>query len=133
MTYFLRVYKHLGCPHGCGDSQRGPPADFLRSQGQTILSKLQRSDPKKFSRFLRGFVRNQSLSEIVEFFHAYIGFCVDPSSLLSPLSKFHLIDRPKVRLSLHKLGTLTKKYAFTWLPAGSQPHISVNKHKYTWM
>ncbi|KAK6643812.1 hypothetical protein RUM43_000075 [Polyplax serrata] len=87
LNTILRVYKHLGCPHGCGDSQRGPPADFLRSQGQTILSKLQRSDPKKFSRFLRGFVRNQSLSEIVEFFHAYIGFCVDPSSLLSPLNQ----------------------------------------------
>ncbi|KAL0270475.1 UNVERIFIED_CONTAM: hypothetical protein PYX00_007876 [Menopon gallinae] len=83
----LRVYKHLGCPHGCGDGQRGPPADFLRSQGQTILSKLQRSNPKQFARFLRNFVRNQTLAEILEFFHSYVGFCVDPSSLLSPLNQ----------------------------------------------
>ena len=86
--YIYRVIKHLGCPHGCADGQRGPPADFLRSQGQNILAKLHRASPRQFSRFLREMVCNQPISDILDFFHAYVGFCVDPSSLLSPLSKF---------------------------------------------
>ncbi|KAG8225921.1 hypothetical protein J437_LFUL005957 [Ladona fulva] len=87
MNCVVRVLKHLGCPHGCGDGQRGPPADFLRSQGQTILAKLHRASQKQFSRFLRDLVNRNSLSEVMEFFHSYVGFCVDPSSLLSPLNQ----------------------------------------------
>lgn len=83
----FRIYKHLGCPHGCADGQRGPPADFLRSQGQSLLMKLHRNNQKQFSLFLRDFVKNQTIGDVLEFFHAYLGFCVDPSSLLSPLSK----------------------------------------------
>jgi len=82
------VYKHLGCSHGCGDGLRGPPADFLRSQGQTILVKLHHNNQTQFAKFLREFVKEQTLADVLEFFHAYLGFCVDPTSLLSPLSKF---------------------------------------------
>lgn len=89
--FLTRVLKHLGCPHGCADGQRGPPADFLRSQGQNILSKLHRASPRQFSRFLREMVCNQTISDVLDFFHAYVGFCVDPSSLLSPLSKWVLL------------------------------------------
>ena len=28
------------------------------------------------------------IPEVLEFFHAFLGFCVDPGSLLSPMSKF---------------------------------------------
>ncbi|XP_046393341.1 protein unc-80 homolog [Ischnura elegans] len=87
MNCVVRVLKHLGCPHGCSDGQRGPPADFLRSQGQSILTKLHRASEKQFSRFLRDLVNHNCLSEVMDFFHAYVGFCVDPSSLLSPLNQ----------------------------------------------
>nr|CAD7425389.1 unnamed protein product [Timema monikensis] len=87
MSCVIRVIKHLGCPHGCADGQRGPPADFLRSQSQTILSKLYRASSRQFSKFLREMMRRQSISDILDLFHAYIGFCVDPSSLLSPLNQ----------------------------------------------
>ncbi|XP_071444564.1 protein unc-80 homolog isoform X1 [Hetaerina americana] len=87
MNCVVRVLKHLGCPHGCSDGQRGPPADFLRSQGQSILTKLHRASEKQFSRFLRDLVNRNCLSEVIDFFHAYVGFCVDPSSLLSPLNQ----------------------------------------------
>lgn len=33
-------------------------------------------------------VKTSQLHELMEFFHAFVGFCVDPSSLLSPLSKY---------------------------------------------
>lgn len=79
-----RVLRHLGCPFGCEEGQRGAPADFLRSQGQSILAKLQRSSQRQFGAFLRQLVRLQPLQDVLDLFHAYVGFCVDPSTHLSP-------------------------------------------------
>lgn len=78
----------MGCPHGCNDAHRGPPAEFLRTQSQNILVKLNRASNKQFSTFLKDFISSNTLVDILDFFHAYVGFCVDPSSLLSPLSKY---------------------------------------------
>ncbi|XP_065337258.1 protein unc-80 homolog isoform X7 [Cloeon dipterum] len=83
----VRVLKQLGCPNGCADSQRGPPADFLRSQGQSILTKLHRASHKQFTRFFRKLVKDHPIGELLDFFHAYTGYCVDPASLLSPLNQ----------------------------------------------
>ncbi|KAF4517234.1 hypothetical protein B566_EDAN005288 [Ephemera danica] len=83
----VRVVKQLGCPQGCGDGARGPPADFLRSQSQTLLSKLHRAGQKPFSRYFRAYVRRKPIMEVLDFFHAFLGFCVDPGSLLSPLNQ----------------------------------------------
>lgn len=88
MHCVIRVLKHLGCPYGCLEGVRGPQADICRSQGQTILTKLHRASSRQFSRFLKTMMREQPLVEILDFFHAYVGFCVDPSSLLSPLSEY---------------------------------------------
>ncbi|XP_067205239.1 protein unc-80 homolog isoform X2 [Linepithema humile] len=87
MNCVIRVLKHLGCPHGCVDGVRGPQADICRSQAQTILTKLHRASSRQFSRFFKTMMRDQPLLEILDFFHAYVGFCVDPSSLLSPLNQ----------------------------------------------
>ncbi|KAK2588606.1 hypothetical protein KPH14_006375 [Odynerus spinipes] len=87
MNCVIRVMKHLGCPHGCSEGVRGPHADFCRSQGQTVLGKLHRASSKQFSKFLKTMIREQPISEILDFFHAYVGFCVDPTSLLSPLNQ----------------------------------------------
>ena len=87
MNCIARILRHLGCPHGCSDGSRGPQADFCRSQIQTILSKLYKASSKQFSSFLRRLVRDKSISDVIDFFHSYVGFCVDPTSLLSPLSK----------------------------------------------
>lgn len=88
MHCVIRVLKHLGCPYGCLEGVRGPQADICRSQGQTILTKLHRASSRQFSRFLKTMMREQPLAEILDFFHSYVGYCVDPSSLLSPLSKY---------------------------------------------
>ncbi|XP_015837451.1 protein unc-80 homolog isoform X11 [Tribolium castaneum] len=86
MNVIIKVLKHLGCPHGCADGQRGPAAEFLRTQCQNILAKLNRASGKQFKNFLRDYVKNQTIPDILDFFHAYVGYCIDPSSLLSPLS-----------------------------------------------
>lgn len=54
---------------------------------------MNKASSKQFKRFLQDYVRNQPVGEILEFFHAYVGFCIDPSSLLSPLSKQALETR----------------------------------------
>ncbi|KAJ8917160.1 hypothetical protein NQ315_012652 [Exocentrus adspersus] len=87
MNIIVRVLKHLGCPHGCADGQRGPAAEFLRTQCQNILAKLNRASPKLFKKFLRDYVNYQPLTDIMDLFHAYVGYCIDPSSLLSPLNQ----------------------------------------------
>ncbi|XP_061939228.1 protein unc-80 homolog isoform X3 [Apis cerana] len=79
MNCVIRVLKHLGCPHNCSEGIRGQQADFCRSQAQTILVKLHRASSKQFSRFLRSMVREQPIPEVLEFFHALVGFCVDPN------------------------------------------------------
>lgn len=77
----------MGCPHGCADGQRGPAAEFLRTQCQNILVKLNRASSKQFKKFFKDFIKYQTIKEILDILHAYLGFCIDPSSLLSPLSK----------------------------------------------
>ncbi|XP_074114400.1 unc80, NALCN channel complex subunit isoform X13 [Cotesia typhae] len=89
----FRVIKHLGCPHGCADGIRGTQADFCRSQVPNLLSKLFQSSSRQFSRTLRLMVRNQPISEILELFHSYVGFCVEPSSLLSPLNQKRNVNK----------------------------------------
>lgn len=83
-----RILLHLGCPHGCNEGIRGPPAEFLRTQCQAILARMLRQESSSTRQYLRRMVKTTQLHELVEFFHAFVGFCVDPTSLLSPLSKF---------------------------------------------
>lgn len=69
---------------------RGPPAEFLRTQSQKILTKLMRQSSTQSRDYLRNMVKTTPLHELMEFFHAFVGFCIDPSSLLSPLSEYHV-------------------------------------------
>lgn len=87
MGIIKRTLLHLGCPHGCNDGIRGPPAEFLRTQCQTILLRMLRQSPSKTRAYLRNMIKTTQLHELIEFFHAFVGFCVDPTSLLSPLSE----------------------------------------------
>lgn len=88
MGIVKRALLHLGCPHGCNDGVRGAQAEFLRLQCNTILTRLLKQAPSLSKRYLRDMVREWTIHEIIEFFHAFVGFCVDPSSLLSPLSEY---------------------------------------------
>jgi protein unc-80 len=87
MGIIKRALLHLGCPNGCNDGVRGAQAEFLRLQCNSNLSRLLKQAPSLAKKYLRDMVRDSSLHELIEFFHSFVGFCVDPSSLLSPLSK----------------------------------------------
>lgn len=71
---------------------RGPPAEFLRTQCHSILSRLLRQLSSMSKSYLRNMVRATPLLELIDFFHAFVGFCIDPSSLLSPLSKYSFLS-----------------------------------------
>uniref|UniRef100_A0A1B0BUY8 Uncharacterized protein n=1 Tax=Glossina palpalis gambiensis TaxID=67801 RepID=A0A1B0BUY8_9MUSC len=86
MGIIKRALLLLGCPHGCKDGVRGPPADFLRNQCQKILSRLLRHAVQRTKRHLQQMVQTAPLQELVDFLHGFCAFCVDPSSLLSPLT-----------------------------------------------
>ncbi|KAL5280592.1 unc-80 family protein [Megaselia abdita] len=90
MGIIKRGYLHLGCPHGCYDGFRGPLADFLRNQCQKILYRLLKQVPMRTKSYLKHMVKTSLLHELVDFFHSFTAFCVDPNSLLSPLN----VSRP---------------------------------------
>lgn len=84
-----RVFQHVGCPHGCGDSRRDPSSDFIRSQGLLLMAQLHRISGKYFRSFLRQtLICRYTLVEVIDFLHALVGFCVDPGFVLSPISTF---------------------------------------------
>ncbi|XP_045030143.1 protein unc-80 homolog isoform X4 [Daphnia magna] len=83
-----RVFQHVGCPHGCGDSRRDPSSDFIRSQGLLLMAQLHRISGKYFRSFLRQtLICRYTLVEVIDFLHALVGFCVDPGFVLSPISQ----------------------------------------------
>lgn len=129
MGILKRTLLHLGCPHGCNDGielyswqqiiqtiyrqcclgVRGPPAEFLRTQVQTILSRMLRQASSASRKYLRCMVKTTQLHELIEFFHAFVGFCVDPSSLLSPLSELHEMFVPLFTIDSNRISSLQSR------------------------
>nr|CAH7758097.1 unnamed protein product [Callosobruchus chinensis] len=70
-------------PHGSDGEQ---PEKFI-SPHRLMMNIIVRASGKMLKNYLRDYVKYQSMNDILDFFHAYLGYCVDPSSLLSPLSK----------------------------------------------
>ena len=65
IDFNCRVFQHVGCPHGCGDSRRDPSSDFIRSQGLLLMAQLHRISGKHFRSFLRQTVTtNYTLTEV---------------------------------------------------------------------
>ncbi|XP_071097692.1 protein unc-80 homolog [Haliotis cracherodii] len=79
MDSLFRIYKALGCPQGCGDGIVGPQGDHLRMKGQNCLQHLHKLNPPLFHKFLRGTVKRCPLQDTIDFLHAFLGFCVDPT------------------------------------------------------
>jgi hypothetical protein len=76
------IFKSLGCPNGCGDGMSGSYGDHLRAKGHNCLQRLQRINPVLFRSYLRDIVRRMPVQETVDFLHAFLGFCVDPTTIL---------------------------------------------------
>ncbi|KAL5013018.1 hypothetical protein ScPMuIL_011569 [Solemya velum] len=82
MESLTSIYKALGCPHGCGDGLRGHHSDHLRLKGHNCLQRLQDINPVLFRKYLCDTVKKYPVQETVDFLHALLGFCIDPSILM---------------------------------------------------
>ncbi|KAJ8299881.1 hypothetical protein KUTeg_021400 [Tegillarca granosa] len=82
MESLLSIIKALGCSHGCSDGVRGPHGDHLRSKGHNCLQRLQRINSSLFRTYLRDYVKKSPIQETVDFLHAFLGFCIDPTLIL---------------------------------------------------
>ncbi|KAL3872189.1 hypothetical protein ACJMK2_040132 [Sinanodonta woodiana] len=83
MDSLISIYKILGCPHGCGDGVRGNHGDLLRMKGHECLQRLQRMNPPMFRSYVKDSIKSRTIQETVDFLHALIGFCSEPSSTQS--------------------------------------------------
>ena len=79
----------MGCPSGCGEGLRGSVGDSLRNQGISCLSRLQTYNSSQFRRYLVSIIQRQPIQDVVDFLHAFLGFCVEPT----PLGIIHKYDK----------------------------------------
>ena len=77
---YSRLFRTIGCPHGCGDGFRGSLGDHLRTQGMVCLSRLQKTHPEDFCSFITERLVKEPMQDIVDFLHAMTGFCTDPAA-----------------------------------------------------
>ncbi|XP_033107479.1 protein unc-80 homolog isoform X2 [Anneissia japonica] len=78
METLVCVFRALGCKHGCGEGLRGQAGNTLRQQGQNCLNRMYKIDARQFRRYLRFIISAHPLDSIIDFLHAFLGFCVDP-------------------------------------------------------
>ena len=77
MDTLLRLIKQLGCPHGCGEGHREDDALQLKRSIVVTLSYLYHSSESHFGNFFDEMVNRRGIQEIVDIFHAFLGFCAE--------------------------------------------------------
>jgi len=82
-----RITTSVGCTHGCGDAQRCTQSDAVRAHVHSSFLRISHKFRTQFSKFFQRMVATQPLVDIMDFFHSLCGFCIDPTTLLSPQSK----------------------------------------------
>ncbi|KAI5631670.1 cation channel complex component UNC80 domain-containing protein [Phthorimaea operculella] len=86
MHIVLRLLRQLGCSHGCTSALRGPQAECLRVQARNSLRALRTANIPKFTQRLREMTKFAPIREVLDNLHATIGFCAEPSSMVSPMT-----------------------------------------------
>ena len=79
---YCRIFRIIGCPHGCGDgcASAGEKGVTLRTQSLDLLTRLMRLNKPALLRYLKRALLQQAAQEVMDFLHALLGFCVDPST-----------------------------------------------------
>ena len=90
-----RIFRVIGCPHGCGDgcaataaaatttpstSSAAEKGATLRAQALSLMTRLLRLDRAALLHHVQRTLMTQATQEVVDFLHALLGFCVDPNS-----------------------------------------------------
>ncbi|CAG4970497.1 unnamed protein product [Parnassius apollo] len=87
MHIILRLLRQLGCSHGCTSSLRGPQAECLRVQARNSLRQLRSASVTKFNLRIKEMTKFAPIREVLDNLHATIGFCAEPSNMVSPMNQ----------------------------------------------
>ncbi|XP_042902932.1 protein unc-80 homolog [Parasteatoda tepidariorum] len=88
MDSLWRICKYLGCPLSCQEGHRSrPTAELLRMQILNAFNGLFEADKQQFRSFLREVINSRPLTEVIDFFHSFVGFCMESGSPVSPLNQ----------------------------------------------
>ena len=88
MDTIFRLIKQLGCPHGCGEGHREEEALQLKRSIIVTLSYLHQSSESHFANFFDEMVNRRNIQEIVDIFHAFLGFCAEVhNNSISPINQ----------------------------------------------
>ncbi|CAK1579375.1 unnamed protein product [Parnassius mnemosyne] len=87
MHIILRVLRQLGCSHGCTSAFRGPQAECLRVQARNSLRQLRSASVTKFNLRIKEMTKFAPIREVLDNLHATIGFCAEPSNMVSPMNQ----------------------------------------------
>ncbi|CAB3250721.1 unnamed protein product [Arctia plantaginis] len=87
MQIILRLLRQLGCSHGCTSALRGPQAECLRVQARNSLRQLRSASIPKFTMRLKEMTKYSPIREVLDNLHAAVGFCAEPSTLVSPMNQ----------------------------------------------
>uniref|UniRef100_A0A2A4JD08 Protein unc-80 homolog n=1 Tax=Heliothis virescens TaxID=7102 RepID=A0A2A4JD08_HELVI len=87
MHVILRLLRQLGCSHGCTTALRGPQAECLRVQARNSLRQLRSASIPKFTARLKEMTKYSPIREVLDNLHAAVGFCAEPSTLVSPMNQ----------------------------------------------
>lgn len=81
----VKVCRHLGCPHAChGGRPQAPQSERARKTIAEMFKLLYNGSEGEFVDYFRDMVAHRSIQEIVDTFHAYLGFCDDKNIISSP-------------------------------------------------
>ncbi|XP_074595949.1 unc80, NALCN channel complex subunit [Brevipalpus obovatus] len=84
LNTLVKVCRHMGCPHSCNGGHQNPHSEVTRKSIVEMLNLLYRANEGEFIDYFREMIERRSMQEIVDTFHAFLGFCGSRSSRNSP-------------------------------------------------
>lgn len=82
----LKVYRNLGCPYSCHEGHTSGQSESGRKEIVDMLTLLYHTSETEFNDFLKDMVVRRPLQEVIDTFHAFLGFCSERSPIISPNS-----------------------------------------------
>lgn len=105
MDTLFRIIKQLGCSRGCGEGKRETEAFRLKDNVMKTLKVLHEISEYHFLQYCEMLVTSHPVQEIIDIFHAFLGFCSETpatsSSTPAAATTTHLSALPSCKKSPH--------------------------------
>lgn len=106
MDSLFRIVKQLGCSRGCGEGRRESDALRLKDSVLKTLKLLYDLSESHFVAYCEMLVQSHPVQEVIDIFHAFLGFCAENAAAGPSLQPAHLTTAilKKSHPELHKSG-----------------------------